>query len=216
MPWFSKKQSPTAPHDMDVPGLLFESKSANDPVYAHACLQRAKTLEPDNLEVERALLMLGRLHLRSGQAVDYSFIKCYLLHGFEHPEQYSEAQLESAARELFDDPQLNRCLSLSNRPEAFLDGYLDELCAEYMRIFIAGDSSHAPRAFGFSAKTTLHSYLARPASDLISNALQSPFLSTQQQRLVARSIYRAFSHQMGGETKALDKLLGADICRVIA
>ena len=76
--------------------------------------------------------------------------------------------------------------------------------------------SHAPRVFGFSARLKMSTYLARPVSDLISNALQSPFLTEDQRRMTARAVYKAFSRQMGGELKALDQLLGAEICRVIA
>ncbi len=216
MPWFSKKKSLTVPENMDEEGLLHEARTSDDPVYAYACLKRAEMLEPANLSVQRALLMHGRLHERDKHPADYSIIKSYLLHSFEHPEQYSEEGLRKAADELFGDARLLRCLELAPDPEAFLAQYVDDLAEEYMRIFIAGDSSHAPRIFGFSAKNMLHSYLARPAADTISNALQSPFLTRVQQLLVARSVYRHFSRQMAGETKALDRLLGAEVCRVIA
>lgn len=216
MPWFSKKQGFTVPENMDETDLLHEAAQSDDPVYAHACLKRAEMLDPQSLAVQRALLMLGRLHERGKKPADYSLIKSYLLHSFEHPEKYTEAALEAAADELFRGPQLLRCLDLAPDPQAFLEQYLDDLAAEYIRIFIAGDSSHAPRVFGLSVKAQLHSYLARPTADMISNALQSPFLTKEQQRLTARSVYRAFSRQMGGETKALDSLLGPDICRVIA
>lgn len=216
MPWFSKKKSIAVPENMDEMDLLHEAKSSDDPVYAYACLKRAETLDPDNLEVQRAMLMLGRLHERGRNPADFSAIKSYLLHSFEHPEKYAEAELKAAADQLFGDPRLLRCLTLAPDPNAFLEKYLDDLAEEYMRIFIAGDSSHAPRVFGMSIKAQLHSYLARPTAELISNTLLSPYLSLEQQRLVSRAVYRAFSRQMGGETKALDKLLGAEICRVIA
>ena len=216
MPRFSKKQGISVPENMDETDLLYEAGRSDDPAYAYACLKRAETLDPDSLAVQRALLMLGRLHERGKKPADYSLIKSYLLHSFEHPEKYTEAALEAAADELFRGPRLQRCLDLAQDTRAFLEEYLDDLAAEYMRIFITGDSSHAPRVFGLSVKARLHSYLARPTADMIINALQSPFLTKEQQRLVARSVYRAFSRQMGGETKTLDSLLGAEICRVIA
>lgn len=216
MRWFSKKQSKAVPGHMDKTDLLYEAKLSDDPVYAYACLKKAETLDPDNLEVQRALLMLGRLHERGKNPADYSAIKSYLLHSFEHPEKYREEELKAAAGQLFSDPQLLRCLSLTPDTQAFTEQYLDDLSEEYMRIFITGDSSHAPRVFGFSARIKMNTYLARPVSDLVSNALQSPFLMQDQRRMVARAIYKAFSRQMGGETKALDQLLGAEICRVIA
>lgn len=204
------------PDHMDETELLYEARLSDDPVYAYACLKKAETLDPDNLSVQRALLMLGRLHESGRDPADYSAIKSYVLHSFEHPEKYSEDRLKSAAGQLFADPRLTRCLSLAPDPQAFTEQYLDDLAEEYMRIFIAGDSSHAPRVFGFSARIRMGTYLARPVNDLISNALQSPFLSQDQRRMTARAVYKAFSRQMGAETKALDQLLGAEICRVIA
>lgn len=204
------------PDHMDETELLYEARLSDDPVYAYTCLKKAETLDPDNLSVQRALLMLGRLHESGRDPADYSAIKSYVLHSFEHPEKYSEDRLKSAAGQLFADPRLTRCLSLTPDPQAFTEQYLDDLAEEYMRIFIAGDSSHAPRVFGFSARIRMGTYLARPVNDLISNALQSPFLSQDQRRMTARAVYKAFSRQMGAETKALDQLLGAEICRVIA
>lgn len=216
MGWFSRKKGASVPDNMDETELLNEAKTAEDPAYAWACLQRAEILRPDSLPVQRALLMHGRLHEQSRQPGDYSIIKSYLLHSFEHPERYSEEGLRQAAQELFGSPRLLRCLELADKAPAFLEGYIDQLAEEYVRVFIAGDSSHAPRVFGFSAKGSLHSYLAKPTADTISNALQSPFLSKDQQLLVAKSVYRQFSLQMGGETRALDRLLGAEICGVLA
>lgn len=62
---------------------------------------------------------------------------------FEHPEKYSEEGLKSAAGRCFRDPRLMRCLALASDPQAFTEQYLDDLAEEYMRVFIAGDSSHA-------------------------------------------------------------------------
>lgn len=216
MRWFTKKRSKAVPDHMDETELIYEAKLSDDPVYAYACLTKAETLDPDNLSVQRALLMLGRLHERGRDPADYSAIKSYVLHSFEHPEKYSEEGLKSAAEKMFRDPRLMRCLALAPDPQVFLEQYLDDLAEEYMRVFIAGDSSHAPRVFGFSARLKMSTYLARPVSDLISNALQSPFLTEDQRRMTARAVYKAFSRQMGGEIKALDQLLGAEICRVIA
>ena len=85
------------PDHMDETELLYEAKLSDDPVYAYACLTKAETLDPDNLSVQRALLMLGRLHERGRDPADYSAIKSYVLHSFEHPEKYSEEGLKSAA-----------------------------------------------------------------------------------------------------------------------
>ena len=216
MPWFQKKSRPSVPNDMTVMELLHEAKISKDPVYAYACLERAEIMAPENLEVQLALLLLGRLHERERKPAEYSLIKSYLLNGFEHPEIYTEAELRLQSHELFNDKRLQYCLSLAGDKQAFLEKYLNELSQEYMHIFIQGDSSHAPRVFGFSIKSQLQSYFAIPAADIIRNALSSPFLNEQQQRLVARSFYKAFQSQMNSNTQDLDKLLGAEICRALA
>ena len=70
---------------------------------------------------------------------------------------------------------------------------LCDLADEYMRIFIAGDSSHAPRIFGLSFKTQMPNYLSHPAADVIRNALSSAYLSAQEQRMVARALQGLFT-----------------------
>ncbi len=215
MPWFSKKKKLSVPENMDDNELLHEARTADDPVYAYACLKRAEMLEPSNLKVQRALLMHGRLHERDRRQGDYTIIKSYLLHIFEHPEQYTEEGLRQAAEELFSGPQLLKCLALAPNRDAFLEEYIGDLAEEYMRVFISGDSSHAPRVLGLASKSRLHSFLARPTADTVRNALQSPYLTREQQLMVARNMYRQFSLQMSGETRTLDRLLGAEILKVL-
>ena len=216
MPLFSKKKANELKDSMTLTDLLHEARVTEDPVFAYACLMRAVIMAPDSLEVQRALLMHGRLHERGQVAGDFSVIKCYILHSFEHPEKHSPQEQEQMAREAFDDPRLKTCLELSTQPEVFLRDYLAELCADYMRVFIAGDTSHAPAIFGLATKGMLHRYLAKPANDLLRNVLSSPWLSLDEQLLLARGFYQAFYRQMEGQTKELDKLLGAEICRTLA
>lgn len=216
MPLFSRKQRPQVRDNMSLAELLHEARVTDDAVYAKACLDRAEILAPDSLEAQRALLMHGRLHERGRDPGDFSVIKCYLLHGFEHPEEYSEEALRRQAQELFCDPRLKACLALSPDPEGFLKDYLAELSQQYMHLFVAGDSSHAPRLFGFSHRSSLPRYLAMPASDIIRNMLSSPFLDAEQQRLLARSFYEAFSRQMEGRTTELDRQLGPQLCQALA
>lgn len=216
MPLLPKKKAFEIKDSMTLTDLLHNAKVTDDPVLAFACLKRAEIMAPDSLEVQRALLMHGRLHERGRVAGDFSVIKCYILHSFEHPEKHSPQEQEQMARELFCDLHLKACLELSTQPEVFLKDYLAELCADYMRIFIAGDTSHAPAIFGLATKGMLHRYLAKPANDLLRNALSSPWLSLDEQLLLARSFYQAFYRQMDGQSRELDKLLGAEICRTLA
>lgn len=216
MPWFFKKTEPEIPDDLDLFGLLSAARKASDPRHAWKLLQRAEVLAPDSLDVQRALLMHGRLHERSPKALDYSVVKCYILHAFEHPEQHSEEELKDMAQELFEHRKLQECLRLSPDPNAFLKQYLEDLSQEYLRIFVISDSSHVPRIFGLQAPGQLHKYLAKPAADIIRNMLSSPFLSAEHQTLAARAFYQAYHRQVEGRVEALDALLGEAICRALA
>ncbi len=177
----------------------------------HRCLIRAEELAPNDPDIQRRLLMLGRLHERDPKRFDLSVIKCYLLHAFEHPDKHTPEEARRMARELFDDPRLARCLALAGDREAFLRGYLEELSREYMRIFVVSDNSHVPRVFGFSFKGSLHRYLAVPARDIIMNALSSSWLNGEEAVVLAKAFYKAFYEHAHGESRELDTLLGAEV-----
>lgn len=211
MSLFKRKKQQLNLEGMDLSQLLFAADTQPDPRLAYQALVAAQVLAPDSLEVQRRLLLHGRLHERDPKKMDMSVIKCYLLHAFEHPEDHTPAAQKEMARALFDDAQLARCLALADDPPAFLQDYLLDLAREYMRIFIAPDNRHAPRVFGISLRANLQRYLAVPAADIIKNALSSPYLGTDEGILLAKAFYRAFYDHAQGDVKALDSLLGAEI-----
>ena len=152
--------------------------------------------------------MRGNLHLRDPRHVSFHVIKSYLLHAFEHPEQHDEAEQRRMAREIFDEPRLHRCLQLSDQPDAFLQSYLQELCADYVRIFILPDASHCRSFLGFTMPGTQAASMAVPAYDVLHNIFLSPDLTQTEQRQLAGAFYRAYRTQMNGHTQPLDERLG--------
>ena len=186
---------------MDAAALLMRARAAGDPRDAHAYLTRAETRAPDDLRVQRELLMRGNLHLRDPRHVSFHVIKSYLLHAFEHPEQHDEAEQRRMAREIFDEPRLHRCLQLSDQPDAFLQSYLQELCADYVRIFTMPGTQAAS--------------MAVPAYDVLHNIFLSPDLTQTEQRQLAGAFYRAYRTQMNGRTQPLDERLGDTLGRLL-
>jgi|LSQX01.1.fsa_nt_gb hypothetical protein len=212
MGFFSARKQPKNLDLLSLEELLFEADVQQDPQVVYRALTRAEALAPEDLAVQRRLLLHGRLHERSPRTMDLSVIPCYALHAFEHPEQHGETAQQEMIRGLFDGERLKRCLALTDAPEQFLADYLLELSRAYMRIFVAPDTSHAPRVFGISLKGSLQRYLAVPARDIVMNILSSPFLSPAESIPLAKAFYRAFYEHAQGDTQALDALLGADIC----
>lgn len=215
MSLFSKKKPAPDLSRMNLDQLLFVADTHEDPVVMHQALRQAEALDPENLQVQKKLLLLGRLHERNPKKPDMSVIKCHLLHAFEHPEKFKEEQLRQMARQLVDEDRLQKAMQMAPDGQLFLEDYLLELSREYLRIFLASDNSHIPRVFGISFKGSRARYLAPPARDIINNVFASPFLDQQEARLVARAFYRAYFEFNQGESKQLDALLGPEVCALL-
>lgn len=215
MALFAKRSRNFVPGDLDADTCLRLANAAEDPVYRHQLLARAEELAPQNLSVQRALLMLGRLHERDPRHVDFSVIKCYLLHVFEYPEQHAEQDIREKAREIFDHPRLKKCLGLSSDPDAFLRGYLEELSLEYIRVFLAASSAHSPSLLGFTLKHSAAKCLAEPMAKMLANILSSAYLRAGEQTMLAGLFYRACHRHLNGETRYLDAKLSPEIIKAL-
>lgn len=212
---FAKKYAPPRMEGMDMDTLYARGRSAQDPRDAHAFLSRAAEIAPSDLRIQKELLLRGDLHKRDPQRISFHVIKCYLLHTFEHPEQHEENEQKRMAREIFDHEQLERCLHLAPDREQFMKEYLEELCAEYVRLFIAGDTTHTRAVLGVTLTSKQPAYLAEPAFDVIDNILSFPHYSQEEKTLLAGAFYRAYRTFMEGRTEPLDEKLGNALGRLI-
>jgi hypothetical protein len=210
MALFSKPKKAPVLDGLSADTLLARAKDQPDPVVRYAYLARAAQLAPENLRAQRALLMHGRLHLRDPRHLNYSVIKCYLFHAFEHPDDHSAEQQKAMARELFDDPQLLVCLALAGDRDVFMKEYLQEIAAAYIQLFIAGDSRHTPGIMGIVISSKMPKYLANPSRDVINNILSSQNLNEDERHMLACAFYRAFTAFVGGSVERLDELLGGE------
>lgn len=211
MGFFRKKTTLLDLTGRSLKELLILAEATEDPKDRYQVLLEAEKINPSDLQVQRKLLLHGRWHERNPAKMDFSVIKCYLLHAFEHPENHLPQEQQRMTRELFDDKRLLRCLELTDNKPQFIKEYLEDLSREYMHIFVAADNSHIPRVFGVSFKGSLQKYLAVPAKDIISNIFQSPYLNAEEARVLAQAFYRAFYEHTHGQVSELDKLLGAEI-----
>ncbi len=211
MPLFSRKFTLPDLAGKSREELLFLADTADDPRAVRHALLAAEAQSPADEEVQRRLILLGRLHERDPKKPDFSVIKSYLLHAFEHPGDHPPQQERAMARELFDDQRLVRVMGISPDPRAFLRRVLEDLSREYVRIFLLGDSRHVPRLLGLTMRHSAGKYAARPASDVIANIYQSPYLSQEEAHTLARAFYRGFYLEMREDTRELDLLLGPQL-----
>jgi len=195
--------------DQDPAPYLKSAQEESDPTRRFALLKKAEEAAPEDLRVQKALLLHGRLHERDRRKVDFSVIKCYLLHVFEAPQEYSLAQREQKIKELLEEERLQKAMALAGDPQAFLRDYLTTLSGEYIRLFLKGSSRHMKPIFGFAPAGKPHKLLAEPVGAMIECMHSDPLLTRPQQEMLSRSFYAGFTQEFQGETLFLDEVLGS-------
>jgi hypothetical protein len=198
-----------APAGEDVQALLRKAQEESDPVRRYAFLQRAEEADPGNLQVQKALLLHGRLHERDRHRIDFAVIKCYLLHVFEEPESYSFAQREDKIKELISEDRLVKAMDMAPDGQAFLRDYLTALSQEYIHLFLRGSSRHMKPIFGFAPAGKPSRLLAAPAAGMLRCMMKEQALSQDQRDMLAGAFYKAYGLEFQGETAYLDEALGA-------
>ena len=197
-------QAPAAkPENTAVQALLTRAEAADDPVKKHALLTEALALDPESLAVAEELLYLGRLYERNPHAADFSVIKCYLLNPYLEPTAVSPEKRDAMRRELFDHPDLDRCLRLCGDRTAFLTRYLTRLSAQYIDLFLHGSSQHMHRFFGFSMDSRAPKLLAVPAARMLAAMRDDGALTPEQRSLLMHAFYAAFNTQLNGDVQWL-------------
>lgn len=200
-------QQVSKPVPADIQSILAQADKLTDPVKKHRLLTQAEQTYPDSLEIAEALLFLGRLHERDSRKLDYSVIKCYLWHMYLTPERFSEEQCSSMRTELFEHPQLQRCMALAPDADAYLRRYLQKLAAEFVHLFLKGSSHYTRSFFGFKLDGRMARVLAEPAADILCCIREDEALTAPRRAVAYDAFYRAFLAETGGEAKWIDELL---------
>jgi hypothetical protein len=197
------------PAGEDASALLRRAQEESDPVKRYALLQKAEDAAPNNLQVQKALLLHGRLHERDKRKIDFSVIKCYLLHVFEEPDAYLFAKREDKIRELFSEDRLVKAMDMAPDGQVFLGEYLTALSQEYIHLFLRGSSRHMKPIFGFAPAGKPSRLLAEPAAKILRCMLLEEALPDDQREMLAGAFYKAYGLEFQGETTYLDEALGA-------
>lgn len=166
-------------------------------------LAEARQQYPDCLPIEEEWLFQGKLPTTARDALDLSRIKCYLLQLYLTPEDFSAARAADMRRELFEDPQLERCLRLAEDEQAWLAGYLLRLCREFIQVFLMGSSEYMPRLLGFRLERDASKALAKPAAQMLRAMAGDEALPRQQRAMLQSAFEQAFAAECGGELRWL-------------
>lgn len=200
-------QAEKKPVPEEIRKLLTQVEAQKDPVRKHAMLMAAEKQYPDSLEIAEEILFLGRLHERSSKKLDFSVIKCYLLHMYLTPEHFSPEKKNAMREELISHPHLRRCLALAPDADAFMRHYLSRLASEFVALFLMGSNYYTKSFFGFRLDNRMGRVLAEPAADALCAIRSDDQLELRQRALLYDAFYRAFVTETGGESKWVDALL---------
>lgn len=175
----------------------------NDPVKKHRMLTEARQAFPNCLPIEEELLFLGRLYERDGKNPTFDVIKCFLLHPYLTPKEFSTAKRDAMREELFHHEQLERCKALATDPDVFVSRYLERLSEKFIRLFLEGSTYYMRSFFGFTSRKNAPRLLAEPTARMIGNMTADKALSSEERRMLTHAFYRGFSRRMNGQTEWL-------------
>ena len=191
--------------------FLQKIQAEEHPVKKHLAIEAALKLFPDSLPIHEEALLLGRLYQRDGKHLDYSLIKCHLLHMYLTPEAFTEEQKTAKRTELFHDPELEICLRLSGDRSGFLQSYLRKLSKQFTNLFLCGSAYYTRSIFGFRLDRKLERALAEPAAGIIRQILKDEQLSQEEQTLLAKAFLLGFTDEVGDDSFVKQKLESENI-----
>jgi len=185
----TEKKAGPPPEKPEVEELLKRAAREQKPDRAYALISQALEADPESFAAHRALLYHGKLYKVVRHPGDYSLIKCYLMHMFEEPKQYTVAQRDAQIKELFHDPLLARTCALSGDEDAFLREYLGHLAGEYLRIFVRGRNTVGQGIFGFARSAeTVRVRCAEIATGMERNVRTEERLTEEQRELLCEAL----------------------------
>ena len=162
---------------------------------------------PDSLEIRWEMLFIGEEGPKKGKVINYSIIKSWILEIYWKPKDFSTEQKDRMRAELFDAPQLKETLALFEDPERKQEEYIQRLCREYVELFLEGNNQVMGNIFGFQIGKNKDRKLAAPVAQMIRNIRADEKLNPEQQEMLRRALYLAYSARTGGGTEHLDAAL---------
>ena len=193
-PWCGKALS-ASPED----GFAAELASAvaqEDPVKQHELLMDLKRRYPDQPEVERRLLYLGRMYERGGKP-DFYRIPFWPLCALDKNAPVFPREREKMLASFFGNPEVERVAALFDDREAFLDEYYRYMCASFVDMFL----KHANRNMMFlsfrRSERDVCARCAKQMQDILRAAEQSPLVPEAQRARLISSLRLGFEDVFG-------------------
>ncbi len=105
-------------------------------------LLAAREAWPEDYEIERRILYIGRLY-ESGGKPDFYRIPFWPLQALEHPREFSAKERGRMMEAFFEGPEIARVCALAPSEAVFWRDYLGEMAKEYVALFIKCASANS-------------------------------------------------------------------------
>ena len=176
--------------------FLSKAQAETDYAKKHEILLEAKKRFPNNAEVEKQLLFIGRLYEKGGKP-DFYRIPYWPLSALERPGEFTHRQRSEMLNRFFNDTELERVAELSENREAFRRGYFEEMAASYIELFIKGaNSNNSFWLFRRSEKSRLIRY-ASCVRNMLVNLRDCKDVSEEDRQLMEQAIQSACVKTLG-------------------
>ena len=162
---------------------------------------------PDSAEIEWELLFIGEEPPRRSRMMDYFVIKCWVMEIYRNPGNLSAEQRDRMRQQLFDAPELVRCIRRAENPAEKQQEYLLRLCREYIEIFLEGNSRVMGTLFGIQLERNREKKLAGPVAEMLGRIRQDEQLSAERREQLRKAMIQAYSDRTNGKTEYLNALL---------
>lgn len=182
-------------------------QAEKNPKKKYKIIQDALAAAPDDFDANLALLYHGRLHesLTHGNKLDYAIIKCHLLSIFHTPDQYTPQELDAKYEELLRGPQLQKTMALAPDPDALFAEYVYALAAQYVDLFIRGDTRNNSVGFGFMRS---QASLARRCAPIVRGMMAmiagEERMTLPERQLFAAALREGYARSFPGHMGELD------------
>ena len=138
-PWCGRALKDEVDDELSI--ALQSADAEADTAKRHELLLMLREHYPQNIEVEKRLLFLGRLWERGGKP-DFYRIPYWPLNALEKPGEFSKRQRKGMLDRFFSNPEFERVAALSEDKEAFRREYYRRMCADYSDLFIKKATSN--------------------------------------------------------------------------
>lgn len=206
-PFCGSELSKTNASNIKVTEWLQKVNNATSIPERKKILEKAMKECPDQPELEWEYLFIGHEKKQKRMKVDFSIIKSYLMHIWLTPKEFDREMTDDMRKEIFEDPQLIRCLNMAADRDKCMNDYLHRLCLEFIEVFLDGNTTYNRSLFGFRLDNRREKWMADPAAIVILNIRADPVLTDEQKQMLVRHFYQAFSEATGGKTSWLDAAL---------